>query len=79
MSMLKQYEFESVIVTVPRKWAFKYNAAPAVSFCGPEHKETFTTTDGTYCTEWYGVSVSRKEAAKTLVRLRSSGIRPKIS
>lgn len=79
MSMLKQYDFQTVLVTVPRKWAFKFDAVPAVSFCGPEHRESFTTTDGTYCTEWYGVSVSRKEAAKTLVRLRSSGIRPKIS
>lgn len=79
MSFVKQYEFESVLVTVPRKWAFKYDAVPAISFCGPEHKEAFTTTDGTYCTEWYGVSVSRKEAAKTLIRLRSSGIKPKIS
>jgi hypothetical protein len=79
MSMLKQYDFGTVLVTVPRKWAFKFNAVPAVSFCGPEHRESFTTTDGTYSTEWYGVSVCRKEAAKILTRLRTSGIKPKIS
>lgn len=79
MSMLKQYDFGNVLVTVPRKWAFKFDAVPAISFCGPEHKEKFTINEGTYCTEWYGVSVSRREAAKTLFRLRTSGKKPKIS